>query len=259
MAHREPAPVPPSPPQATERLKAAVATLVRAKGAGGPSTPGFDPAPEPAQVPSAAAGQSSSAPSEPYSPPPATAESSLEELLFAVYLTQQQIVELLRPHLGRGLITPEPPGRERKDAVEGEGFMAFLPAPARARKRKSVLLVDDDEATLRGAVAALEKADVPVRTATNGNEALAALSEETPDVIALEAELSGDPGGADLIQRVRATMEWITIPIVLYTRARVQSQQEARAVYGADAFVLKGPLGPAALVSQVITVFRSVQ
>jgi hypothetical protein len=54
-------------------------------------------------------------------------------------------------------------------------------------------------------------------------------------------------------------MEWIAIPIVLYTRARVQSQEEARAAYGADAFVLKGPRGAAALVSQVITVFRSVQ
>jgi CheY-like chemotaxis protein len=188
-----------------------------------------------------------------------TAESSLEELMFAVYLTQQQIIELLQTHLGRGRVTPEPPRRERKDVVEGAEFMAFPPAPARARKRKSVLLVDDDETTLRGAVAALEKADVPVRTATNGNEALAALSQEPPDVIALEAELSGDPGGADLVKRVKATMEWITIPIVLYTRARVQSQEEARAAYGADAFVLKGPRGPAALVSQVITVFRSVQ
>jgi CheY-like chemotaxis protein len=177
--------------------------------------------------------------------------------MFAVYQTQQQIVELLQAQLGSGRPTPEPPGPESNDAVEGAEFTAFPPAPARARKRKSVLLIDDDGATLDDAVAALQQADVPVRTAANGNEALAALSRETPDVIALEAELSGDPGGADLIERIKATMEWVSIPIVLYTRARVQSQQEARDVYGADAFVLKGPRGPAALVSQVITLFRS--
>jgi CheY-like chemotaxis protein len=186
-----------------------------------------------------------------------TAESSLEELMFAVYQTQQQIVELLKTHLGRTHPTPEPPGRESKDAVEGSEFTAFPPAPARARKRKSVLLIDDDDATLDNAVAALRQADVPVRTAANGNEALAALSQEAPDVIALEAELSGDPGGAELVERIKATMEWVSIPIVLYTRAPVQSQQEARDAYGADAFVLKGPRGPAALVSQVITLFRS--
>ena len=49
---------------------------------------------------------------------------------------------------------------------------------------------------------------------------------------------------------IKATMEWVDIPIVLYTRAAVESQREARQVHGADEFVLKRS-GPAALVLEV--------
>jgi hypothetical protein len=54
---------------------------------------------------------------------------------------------------------------------------------------------------------------------------------------------------------IKATMEWVDLPIVLYTRTPIESQKEARTVHGADEFVLK-QAGPDALVSRVITVFR---
>jgi hypothetical protein len=50
-------------------------------------------------------------------------------------------------------------------------------------------------------------------------------------------------------------MEWVDIPILLYTRAPVESQKEARQIHGADDLVLKRS-GPAALVSRIITIFR---
>jgi DNA-binding response OmpR family regulator len=47
----------------------------------------------------------------------------------------------------------------------------------------------------------------------------------------------------------------VDLPIVLYTRAAIESRKEARTVHGADEFVLK-QAGPEALVARVITVFR---
>jgi DNA-binding response OmpR family regulator len=50
-------------------------------------------------------------------------------------------------------------------------------------------------------------------------------------------------------------MEWVDIPIVLWTREAVSTQKEARLVHGADEVVSKSD-GPAALVARVINAFR---
>jgi CheY-like chemotaxis protein len=135
--------------------------------------------------------------------------------------------------------------------------MAAPPATAiRTRRRKTVLLIDDDPATRDAAVAAFEHVEVPVKIALDGNEGLASIAQEKPDVIALELDMQGDMGGKDVINMIKATMDWVDIPIVLYTRAQVESQKEARTVHGADEYVIKGPQGADALVSRVIGIFR---
>ncbi len=184
-----------------------------------------------------------------------TSESSIEELMFALYQTQKQMLALLQERLG--------PVRAMEDAPQSgtvtgdDDFAAFPPATTRASKRKSVLLIDDDDASRAAAVAALEKAEVLVRTAVSGQAAMELLTEETPDVVALEGEMSGEISGRDIVDRIKAVMEWVNIPILLYTQARLESQKEAHTVYGADGYILKGPKGPDALVSQVIALFRA--
>ncbi|HSB60901.1 MAG TPA: response regulator, partial [Vicinamibacteria bacterium] len=129
-------------------------------------------------------------------------------------------------------------------------------APARTRRRKSVLLIDDDPATREAAVAELEQAQVPARAVADGNAGIQAIAAEKPDVIALELDVGGNLAAKDVINMIKATMEWVDIPIILYTRLPLESQKEARTVHGADDLVLKRS-GPAALVSRVITAFRS--
>jgi len=144
-----------------------------------------------------------------------------------------------------------------------EGFQEELPAArasavatVRSRKRKSVLLIDDDSAERAAVVQALELVDVPVKTAVDGHGGLAAIAMEKPDVIVLELGLGGSMAGKDIINMIKATMEWVDIPIVLYTRMPVASQKEARIEHGADDFVLKGAAGPQNLVKKVIALFR---
>ena len=117
------------------------------------------------------------------------------------------------------------------------------------------MVLDDDDETRQAAVAELERADIPVRAFTDGNKALGSIAEDKPDVIVLELAVGGDLGGKDLVNMIKATMEWVDIPIVLWTREAISNQKEARQVHGADEVVSKSQ-GAAALVARVITVFR---
>jgi hypothetical protein len=63
-------------------------------------------------------------------------------------------------------------------------------------------------------------------------------------------------GGRDVINIIKSTMEWVDIPIILYTREPVGSQKEARQLHGADEVVCKAPGSAAALVQRVIATFR---
>ena len=125
----------------------------------------------------------------------------------------------------------------------------------RGARGKSVVLVDDDPRTCEAAVAELRRADVPVRAYDDGSVALSAIAEQKPDVIVLELGLGGEMGGKDLVNMIKATMEWVDIPIVLWTREAVSNQKEARQIHGADEVVPKSA-GAAALVARVITTFR---
>ena len=82
------------------------------------------------------------------------------------------------------------------------------------------------------------------------------IAEDKPDVVALELGLEGEMAGKDMINLIKATMEWVDIPVILWTREPVATQKEAREDHGADEIVNKSG-GPAALVTRVITVFRS--
>jgi len=130
-----------------------------------------------------------------------------------------------------------------------------LPPSVRKRQRKSVIVIDDDPETRVATEKALDGADIPVRAFAEGRSALTAIAEDKPDVIVMELDIAGSMAGKDVINLIKATMEWVDIPIVLYSRAPITSQREARTVHGADDFVSKQD-GPEPLVAKVVTQFR---
>jgi CheY-like chemotaxis protein len=125
----------------------------------------------------------------------------------------------------------------------------------RARQRKSVLVVDDDPETRLQTEAALDRAEIPFRSVADGRAALAAIADDKPDVIVMELDIAGAMAGKDVIDLVKATMQWVDVPIILYTRAPITSQREARTVHGADDFVSKQD-GPEPMLARVVTQFR---
>jgi len=167
--------------------------------------------------------------------------------------TQQLVIETLGG-LRRGQAQAAPGGAMvMADADDEQG--GTMLSPIRTATRKSVVLVDDDPHTRRAAKLELEQAEIPVREFEDGNQALSAIAEDKPDVIVLELGVGGNLAGKDLVNMIKATMEWVDIPIVLWTRESVSNQREAREIHGADEVVTKS-MGAAALVARVITVFR---
>ncbi len=198
------------------------------------------------------------APTAEPSPSPPAPGPTLETLLAEIRGVRQVQEEILGVLKSRG----GPPASQTLDGDLAFGMLGEdQPEPAaapplRTRRRKTVLLLDDDDATRQAALEALTQAEVPTRAFADGNSAVSAIAAEKPDVIALELGLSGSMGGRDVVNVIKSTMEWVDIPIVLYTREPVTSQKEARQVHGADEVVAKGPQGPAALVQRVIAIFR---
>jgi CheY-like chemotaxis protein len=188
---------------------------------------------------------------------PAQALDTILDELRGLRDGQREILDLLRQ--------PAAPRPSRDAASEPLGAFGDdddRPAPppppgaVRSRRRKTVLLIDDDPEALAAAVDALERAEVPVRSEADGNAGLASIAAEKPDVIVMELALKGAMAGKDVINMIKATMEWVDVPIVLYTRLPIESQREARQIHGADEYVLKGPGSPDALVGRVIALFR---
>jgi CheY-like chemotaxis protein len=217
------------------------------------TTPRPAPPPPPAQVdtPTPVAGTPAIAwppAEEPPVPAPTTLEQVLAELQ-AIRETQAEVLALLRARPGRA------GGVSDGAAALDPTFLAGAQPRVRTRKRKTVLLIDDDPATRQAALAEMEQAQVPARVAADGAAGIQAIAAEKPDVIALELGMGGNMAGKDVINMIKATMEWVDIPILLYTRLPVESQKEARSLHGADDLVLKRS-GPAALVSRVIATFR---
>ena len=241
-----PPPLPPPPPAApgpTLVKSAPAANPVTAPSAAAAMAARSAVFPAPAAVPAQA------------SAPDAGLYAVMEELR-ALRDGQQEILELLRqappagPAPGLRAVPPEPLGAFGDE----EPPAAAVPA-VRSRRRKTVLIIDDDPDALAAALDALERAEVPTRSARDGNAGLAAIAQEKPDVIVLELALGGVMAGKDVINMIKATMEWVDVPIVLYTRIPIESQREARQIHGADEYVQKGE-GPDALVGRVIAVFR---
>ena len=183
---------------------------------------------------------------------PATA-SAVDTVLAevrAVRRMQEELLEVLRGQTE----TDRAPGFPPRGV--GDDFEGLHEPVVRSSRRKRVLLVDDDQAT-RGVVeAVLKGGEVPVTTVGDGNSALASIASDKPDVIVLELGIGGAMAGKDVVNMIKATMEWVDIPIILYTRVPMEGQKEARQIHGADDFVAKGPGGPEAVLAKAIAFFR---
>jgi CheY-like chemotaxis protein len=250
------------------RLRSRAATQAAATGAAPPPAPAAA-----AAAPAAAPPAPLKAPAAPAPPPAAPtplafaapaeapAAASLAQVLAelrAVRQTQQEILALLR---GRPAASPVPASLPPQ-SVPGFGVTGFeasaedpdpdpRPRPAPARSRRRVILLDDEPATRGAATEALRGRGLEVVSTETGKQAITAIGESKPDAIVMEIGIEGDMPGRDFVNIVKATMDWVDIPLVLFTRVPVADEEEARTLHGADLYVQKGPGAEAALAERL--------
>jgi len=109
--------------------------------------------------------------------------------------------------------------------------------------RLTILLVDDD-AVFVEAMKAVLQTDYEVRSAANGEEAVARLTEELPDLIILDVMMSYLSEGYDLAAMLKKNDRTADIPILILTGVdrtfEVRSRLEKTWV-DVEAFMTKPP------------------
>jgi class 3 adenylate cyclase len=117
-----------------------------------------------------------------------------------------------------------------------------------------VLVVDDTPHNVKLLADLLGVKGYAVATAVNGEEALAKVASEKPDLVLLDVMMPG-LSGYDVCQRLRANPETALLPVVLVTSLDPQQERVKGIEAGADDFLSK-PINQAELFARVRSLLR---
>ncbi len=148
-------------------------------------------------------------------------------------------ISFVLPDAGPGAADP---GRRTREGV-----------PVESTPSARVLIVDDDEDTLGFLTAVLGGRGYRVDTVLSGDQALAAIQQDLPDLAILDFTLPG-MDGAELCGRIKTNPSTAGLPVCMLT-ARAEKGPRAKShAMGCDAYLVK----PAAVDELVKTVQRLV-
>ena len=103
---------------------------------------------------------------------------------------------------------------------------------------QEILIVDDESNIVLSLKFLMQQGGYSVRTAENGEQALAALSEGLPDLILLDVMMPRKDG-YEVCQRIRQTPEWAHLPIIMLTAKSREVEREKGLALGADDYISK--------------------
>ena len=120
--------------------------------------------------------------------------------------------------------------------------------------KKTILVVEDDKSLLPMITYNIEKNGFQVRSATNGEDALLLIKEETPS-LAIFDWMIPEPSGLELCKIVRRKPETSNLPIIMLT-AKEEEEDRVRGLdCGADDYITK-PFSPAELIARIKALLR---
>ncbi|MBN8881462.1 DNA-binding response OmpR family regulator [Salana multivorans] len=115
-----------------------------------------------------------------------------------------------------------------------------------------VLLVDDEEAIRASLAPFLTRAGLEVHTASDGEEALAAVARLRPELVVCDV-LMPNLDGRSVVRRLREAGDWT--PVILLTQVGESYERSAALEEGADDYLNK-PFDPAELLARIRAVLR---
>jgi DNA-binding response OmpR family regulator len=117
------------------------------------------------------------------------------------------------------------------------------------RERPLVLVADDDEDILALVSLQLERAEMDVIQASNGDEALALAIEQVPDLAVLDVMMPG-LNGYEIVERLRKDETTHPMPLILLTARAGGADVKYGYHVGADDYIKK-PFSPHELRERV--------
>ena len=102
----------------------------------------------------------------------------------------------------------------------------------------SILIVDDEPNILLSLQFVMKKAGYAVRTASNGEEALAEIARAKPSVVLLDVMMP-KLDGFTVCERIRATSSWQDVRIIMLTARGRDAEREKGLALGADDYITK--------------------
>ena len=125
---------------------------------------------------------------------------------------------------------------------------------AATASRPRVLVVEDEQALVELLRYNLEQAGFRVGVALDGEEALAAVRDEVPDLVLLDWMLPL-MSGIEVCKRLRATS---TVPIIMLTAREAEDDRVRGLETGADDYLTK-PFSPRELMARVSAIMRRIR
>lgn len=119
-----------------------------------------------------------------------------------------------------------------------------------------ILVIEDEANVVRLVRDYLEQAGYRVLSASNAENGVHALRQETPDLLVLDLGLP-DRDGWDLARLIRADRQLANIPIIMLTARVEESDRIIGLELGADDYITK-PFNPREVVARVRAVLRRV-
>ena len=101
-----------------------------------------------------------------------------------------------------------------------------------------ILVVDDEPNIVLSLEFLMKQAGFQVRTAADGEAALAALAAEQPDLILLDVMMPRKTG-YEVCQAIRANPDWKDVRIIMLTAKGRETEVAKGLAIGADAYVTK--------------------
>lgn len=116
--------------------------------------------------------------------------------------------------------------------------------------RQPLVIVADDDALLRSLVEFKLKArGYRVATAGDGDEALRIIEQEPPDLVVLDAMMPG-ADGFEVLRRIKVDTALATIPVVMLTARKQESDIVGALQMGASDYMVK-PFIPEELAMRI--------
>jgi DNA-binding response OmpR family regulator len=102
----------------------------------------------------------------------------------------------------------------------------------------SILVADDEPNIVLSLEYLMKQAGYRVRVVSDGDAALAAIAEEKPDLLLLDAMMP-KRSGFDVCQTVRANPAWVGIRIIMLTAKGREAERDKGLALGADEYITK--------------------